>query len=101
MRIGYQSINIFVPLFVFIDYFNYGRSKGRKGDFYPVLLSHCITVFESSLTWYSPVCPVQNFVVKADDLEQIDELGRGAYGVVDKMRHMPSGLIMAVKVCEI
>uniref|UniRef100_A0A8C7GL72 mitogen-activated protein kinase kinase n=1 Tax=Oncorhynchus kisutch TaxID=8019 RepID=A0A8C7GL72_ONCKI len=38
-----------------------------------------------------------NFVVNADDLEQIDELGRGAYGVVDKMRHMPSGLIMAVK----
>ncbi|XP_038831103.1 dual specificity mitogen-activated protein kinase kinase 6-like [Salvelinus namaycush] len=39
----------------------------------------------------------KNFVVKADDLEQIGELGRGAYGVVDKMRHMPSGLIMAVK----
>uniref|UniRef100_A0A3Q2UBC6 mitogen-activated protein kinase kinase n=1 Tax=Fundulus heteroclitus TaxID=8078 RepID=A0A3Q2UBC6_FUNHE len=35
--------------------------------------------------------------VKADDLEQICELGRGAYGVVDKMRHVPSGLIMAVK----
>lgn len=40
----------------------------------------------------------QNFVVKADDLEQIAELGRGAYGVVDKMRHVPSGVIMAVKV---
>ncbi|XP_041633578.1 dual specificity mitogen-activated protein kinase kinase 6 isoform X1 [Cheilinus undulatus] len=39
----------------------------------------------------------QNFVVKADDLEQIAELGRGAYGVVDKMRHVPSGVIMAVK----
>ncbi|XP_028675075.1 dual specificity mitogen-activated protein kinase kinase 6 isoform X2 [Erpetoichthys calabaricus] len=39
----------------------------------------------------------KNFEVKADDLEQISELGRGAYGVVDKMRHMPSGLIMAVK----
>uniref|UniRef100_W5N626 mitogen-activated protein kinase kinase n=1 Tax=Lepisosteus oculatus TaxID=7918 RepID=W5N626_LEPOC len=39
----------------------------------------------------------KNFVVKADDLEQISELGRGAYGVVDKMRHVPSGLIMAVK----
>lgn len=36
--------------------------------------------------------------MKADDLEQICELGRGAYGVVDKMRHVPSGLIMAVKV---
>lgn len=42
--------------------------------------------------------PEQNFEVKADDLEQICELGRGAYGVVDKMRHVPSGLIMAVKV---
>lgn len=42
----------------------------------------------------------QNFEVKADDLEQIAELGRGAYGVVDKMRHVPSGLIMAVKVSE-
>uniref|UniRef100_A0A8C9ZUU6 mitogen-activated protein kinase kinase n=1 Tax=Sander lucioperca TaxID=283035 RepID=A0A8C9ZUU6_SANLU len=39
----------------------------------------------------------KNFEVKADDLEQICELGRGAYGVVDKMRHVPSGLIMAVK----
>ncbi|XP_008327751.1 dual specificity mitogen-activated protein kinase kinase 6-like [Cynoglossus semilaevis] len=39
----------------------------------------------------------QNFVVKADDLEQIEELGRGAYGVVDKMRHVPSRVIMAVK----
>lgn len=36
--------------------------------------------------------------MKADDLEQICELGRGAYGVVDKMKHVPSGLIMAVKV---
>ena len=42
----------------------------------------------------------QNFEVKADDLEQIAELGRGAYGVVYKMRHVPSGLIMAVKVSE-
>lgn len=40
----------------------------------------------------------QNFEVKADDLERIAELGRGAYGVVDKMRHVPSSLIMAVKV---
>ncbi|XP_030629909.1 dual specificity mitogen-activated protein kinase kinase 6 isoform X2 [Chanos chanos] len=39
----------------------------------------------------------KNFEVKADDLEQIEELGRGAYGVVDKMRHVPSGVIMAVK----
>lgn len=47
--------------------------------------------------------PLQNFEVKADDLELIEELGRGAYGVVEKMRHVPSGVIMAVKVgweCE-
>lgn len=37
-------------------------------------------------------------MVEADDLEQIEELGRGAYGVVDKMKHVPSGVIMAVKV---
>lgn len=41
---------------------------------------------------------MQNFEVKADDLEPIMELGRGAYGVVEKMRHVPSGQIMAVKV---
>ncbi|NXC86516.1 MP2K6 kinase, partial [Cercotrichas coryphoeus] len=39
----------------------------------------------------------ENFEVKADDLEPISELGRGAYGVVEKMRHVPSGQIMAVK----
>ncbi|KAM4691646.1 dual specificity mitogen-activated protein kinase kinase 6 [Rhinophrynus dorsalis] len=39
----------------------------------------------------------KNFEVKADDLEPIEELGRGAYGVVEKMRHVPSGQIMAVK----
>ncbi|XP_043941100.1 dual specificity mitogen-activated protein kinase kinase 6 isoform X2 [Protopterus annectens] len=39
----------------------------------------------------------QNFEVKADDLEPITELGRGAYGVVEKMKHTPSGQIMAVK----
>lgn len=39
----------------------------------------------------------KNFEVEADDLLQIAELGRGAYGVVDKMRHIPSDTIMAVK----
>ncbi|XP_029942672.1 dual specificity mitogen-activated protein kinase kinase 6-like isoform X2 [Salarias fasciatus] len=39
----------------------------------------------------------KNFEVQADDLEQISELGRGAYGVVEKMKHVPSGVIMAVK----
>lgn len=39
----------------------------------------------------------KNFEVEADDLLQISELGRGAYGAVDKMRHVPSDTIMAVK----
>lgn len=47
------------------------------------------------------LCAEQKCEVKADDLEQICELGRGAYGVVDKMRHVPSGLIMAVKVSQL
>ncbi|XP_076326432.1 dual specificity mitogen-activated protein kinase kinase lic [Tachypleus tridentatus] len=37
------------------------------------------------------------FEVEADDLETLCTLGRGAYGVVEKMRHRPSGTIMAVK----
>lgn len=36
--------------------------------------------------------------VSADDLEVLKELGRGAYGVVEKMRHRPSNTLMAVKV---
>lgn len=40
----------------------------------------------------------KTFVVEADDLETLCVLGRGAYGIVDKMRHKQSGTIMAVKV---
>ncbi|RXM27966.1 Dual specificity mitogen-activated protein kinase kinase 3, partial [Acipenser ruthenus] len=39
----------------------------------------------------------QNFEVQADDLVSISELGRGAYGVVERVRHAQSGTIMAVK----
>ncbi|XP_071444624.1 dual specificity mitogen-activated protein kinase kinase 3 [Hetaerina americana] len=39
----------------------------------------------------------QTVEVEADDLEKIGDLGRGAYGVVEKMRHIPSGAVMAVK----
>ncbi|KAG8227372.1 hypothetical protein J437_LFUL000380 [Ladona fulva] len=35
--------------------------------------------------------------VEADDLKKIGDLGSGAYGVVEKMRHIPSGTVMAVK----
>lgn len=33
----------------------------------------------------------------ADDLEKISVLGRGAYGVVEKMKHIRTGKKMAVK----
>lgn len=39
----------------------------------------------------------QTFEVDATDLEPITNLGRGAYGVVEKMRHRQSDTIMAVK----
>lgn len=39
--------------------------------------------------------------MEADDLETLCVLGRGAYGIVDKMRHKQSGTIMAVKVIPI
>lgn len=39
----------------------------------------------------------KNFEVEADDLVTLSELGRGAYGVVEKVRHAQSGTIMAVK----
>lgn len=42
--------------------------------------------------------PLKNFEVEADDLVTISELGRGAYGVVEKVRHAQSSTIMAVKV---
>merc|ERR1719209_1082374 len=35
--------------------------------------------------------------IDADDLEKIEELGRGAYGGVDKMRHKQTGAVLAVK----
>ena len=42
----------------------------------------------------------QSFDIEATDLEPIETLGRGAYGVVERMRHRPSDTVMAVKVCK-
>jgi len=39
----------------------------------------------------------QKFDVEADDLESLCVLGRGAYGVVEKMKHRQTGTILAVK----
>lgn len=40
----------------------------------------------------------QTTTVEANDLQKICDLGRGAYGIVEKMRHIPSDTVMAVKV---
>lgn len=40
----------------------------------------------------------QTFDIEADDLEAICVLGRGAYGVVEKMKHKQTNTILAVKV---
>lgn len=39
----------------------------------------------------------EKFDIEADDLEVICELGRGAYGVVEKMKHKQTETILAVK----
>lgn len=39
----------------------------------------------------------QNFEIAADDLEVQCVLGRGAYGVVEKVKHKPTGTVLAVK----
>lgn len=39
----------------------------------------------------------QTFEVQADDLEKISDLGSGAYGIVEKMRHRQTNTVMAVK----
>ncbi|QPG77180.1 hypothetical protein FOA43_004586 [Brettanomyces nanus] len=38
-----------------------------------------------------------SFRISMDDLEVLDELGRGNYGVVSKVLHKPTGVIMAMK----
>lgn len=37
-------------------------------------------------------------LVYATELERLEELGRGAYGVVEKMKHKETGVELAVKV---
>jgi len=39
----------------------------------------------------------QTFDIAADDLESLSVLGRGAYGVVEKVRHRQTKTILAVK----
>lgn len=44
------------------------------------------------------ISPEQHWDFTAEDLKDLGEIGRGAYGSVNKMVHKPSGQIMAVKV---
>lgn len=46
------------------------------------------------------ISPEQHWDFTAEDLKDLGEIGRGAYGSVNKMVHKPSGQIMAVKVGE-
>lgn len=43
----------------------------------------------------------QKFEVDATDLQPMETLGSGAYGVVEKMCHRQSNTVMAVKVCMV
>ena len=54
------------------------------------LLSECCN--------YSSAYFFQIFDFTADDLQDMGEIGRGAFGTVNKMRHVKSDTIMAVKV---
>lgn len=44
------------------------------------------------------ISPEQLWDFTAEDLKDLGEIGRGAYGSVSKMVHKPSNQIMAVKV---
>lgn len=43
----------------------------------------------------------ETFHIQADDLESQCVLGRGAYGVVEKVKHKQSGTVLAVKVTKL
>uniref|UniRef100_A0A3P9PC66 mitogen-activated protein kinase kinase n=1 Tax=Poecilia reticulata TaxID=8081 RepID=A0A3P9PC66_POERE len=43
------------------------------------------------------ISPEQHWDFTAEDLKDLGEIGRGAYGSVSKMVHKPSNMIMAVK----
>lgn len=47
------------------------------------------------------ISPEQHCDFTAEDLRDLGEIGRGAYGSVNKMVHKPTGQIMAVKVKQL
>lgn len=65
----------------------------------------CVCVFRERLRTHSiessgklKISPEQLCDFTAEDLKDLGEIGRGAYGSVNKMAYKPSGQIMAVKV---
>lgn len=42
--------------------------------------------------------PEEEYKFTGDDLQDLGEIGRGRFGVVNKMMHIPSNRVMAVKV---
>ena len=55
----------------------------------------CAVTYTLTVT---PALRTQSFECAAEDLIEEGELGRGAYGVVLKMKHKHTGTLMAVKV---
>ena len=56
-------------------------------------------VFKSQIDSFSlPKFVFEGFEIEADDLELQCVLGRGAYGVVEKVKHKSTGTVLAVKV---
>ena len=50
-----------------------------------------------SLDSFTLTIGAETYKIETSDLKTVEELGRGAYGVVEKMEHVPSQTVMAVK----
>ncbi|OWK14251.1 hypothetical protein Celaphus_00001043 [Cervus elaphus hippelaphus] len=80
-------------------------SHGPDGGFLSLQpLEASVSVFGERLRTHSiessgklKISPEQHWDFTAEDLKDLGEIGRGAYGSVNKMVHKPSGQIMAVK----
>lgn len=69
------------------------------------LMDYLFCIFRERLRTHSiessgklKISPEQHWDFTAEDLKDLGEIGRGAYGSVNKMVHKPSNQIMAVKV---
>nr|XP_023654344.1 dual specificity mitogen-activated protein kinase kinase 3-like [Paramormyrops kingsleyae]XP_023654345.1 dual specificity mitogen-activated protein kinase kinase 3-like [Paramormyrops kingsleyae]XP_023654346.1 dual specificity mitogen-activated protein kinase kinase 3-like [Paramormyrops kingsleyae] len=80
------------------------KGLAKKKPVCPIFISEDFARSEANLTpprnldsQTSITIGDKNCDIQADDLLFLLELGRGAYGVVEKVRHTQSGTIMAVK----